>query len=292
MTVIAANNKVDLYYEVTGGGPDVLLLHGWASSGLIWSRVIALMQHELRFWNIDLAGFGQSAHLAPYGLTIDDHVATLRDFCATHRLRLRAIVAHSMGGTIALKFALNYPEFAERIVAINPLISGRFGVPLDVSPLFRTRLGRRLNRVGQLWRLAQSGAVASKIAAPRYLDAEFAERMVRDFRRSSWRALSAMLESLAAENLLPHLHSVQQPVLLLSGKADELVPPQESCRAAQLLPNVHHIEFDDCHHIIVAEALECVGYLLHEFVVERRTDFHFAAECATMPLTMKHINHR
>src|SRR5262245_24121570 len=120
-----SNRTADLYYECTGNGPDVLLIHGWASSGRMWKRLVHDLSHALRFWSLDLIGFGSST-ISPdaLGLSIEQHTATVIDFCEQKNIRPKVVMGHSMGGMIALKLALIRPDLVGSLVLASPAVTG------------------------------------------------------------------------------------------------------------------------------------------------------------------------
>ncbi|HEU4354679.1 MAG TPA: alpha/beta hydrolase, partial [Actinomycetota bacterium] len=94
--------------EWAGGGPDVLLLHGLASSSHIWDLVAPRLAPAHRVVAYDQRGHGRSGKPSSgYGFerTAADAVAVIR---AT-RLRRPTVVGHSWGANVALELAVRYP---------------------------------------------------------------------------------------------------------------------------------------------------------------------------------------
>ncbi|MBN2360643.1 MAG: alpha/beta fold hydrolase, partial [Deltaproteobacteria bacterium] len=129
---------VDYHYLLyPGPGPNVLLLHGFASSTYTWERVAPrLNQLGYAIVALDMKGFGWSdkPRQARY-----DALALLHE---VHRFadelgwRQYALVGHSLGGAIAILSALERPERIERLVLIDaaaprteqrPLVIGLLG---------------------------------------------------------------------------------------------------------------------------------------------------------------------
>src|SRR4051812_21252283 len=97
-------------YRTCGSGPDVVLIHGWLSSGRMWEAMMEHLCSHFRLWAIDLMGFGESrTDDINRILTIDDQVRLTVAFCKAVGIRPQAIVGHSMGGAISIKLALNHP---------------------------------------------------------------------------------------------------------------------------------------------------------------------------------------
>ncbi|NWF69964.1 MAG: alpha/beta hydrolase [Chloroflexi bacterium] len=243
-----SNRIVDLYYECSGAGPDVLLVHGWASSGRMWDRLVRDMRHEVRFWSVDLPGFGASTlSQDALGIDINGHMAALFDFCDQQRIRPQAVIGHSMGGMIALKMALARPRMLHTLLLVCPCVTGRFA--FNTHQLFNSSVARFLMQNSKrLWEVAQSDFWKQWLPMALYADKAADERVQHDFQRMSWQSAVSGLDSMARENLGPYLERIKHPALVIVGGSDYTVPPDEGRLAAGCLPNGRLLEFDTAHH--------------------------------------------
>jgi pimeloyl-[acyl-carrier protein] methyl ester esterase len=242
-----SNRTVDLYYECHGNGPDVLLIHGWASSGRMWHRLIRDLSHSLRFWSIDLAGFGASV-LSPdaLGLGIDEHAATLIDFCQQKAIHPKVVMGHSMGGMIALRMAHQHPHFMRALVLVCPVVTGRFA--FNTHQLVNTDLGRFVMANSKMfWEVAQSEMFKQIVPMLLYAEKE-SERIYNDFKRMSWQGAVMALDGMTRMNLAPHLDKIKHPSLVIVGGNDFTVSPDEGRLAASMMPHGKLIEFASSHH--------------------------------------------
>lgn len=102
-------NGTGLYYVQTGEGPDVVLVHGLASSLAFWySGIVLPLRHRYRVTAYDLRGHGKS-EMPPTGYT---HLQMADDlFHLVEYLELETfhLVGHSYGGLIAITFASRHP---------------------------------------------------------------------------------------------------------------------------------------------------------------------------------------
>src|SRR4051794_13093308 len=68
-------------YRVMGGGPPVLLVHGWLSSGRIWEELAPRLAQRFTVYTLDLSGFGDSDKpISGYGVRYGGRL--LYAFCA------------------------------------------------------------------------------------------------------------------------------------------------------------------------------------------------------------------
>ena len=125
---IARVNGVDLSYECVGEGEPVIFLHGYTGSGDDWKSQVTAIAQKFKAITIDQRGHGKSQ--APdaedaYAIPIfsEDAHALLTMLGITSC----CLAGHSMGGFIALQFALDYPAMVTRLVLVDTS-SGEFEV--------------------------------------------------------------------------------------------------------------------------------------------------------------------
>jgi pimeloyl-ACP methyl ester carboxylesterase len=106
---------VRINYSVKGKGEPVILIHGWLSSGWVnWDLpgTTALLARDYQVIWLDLPAHGRSDKPTKdeaYGLELVEHVARLMDHL---KIKKAHIVGYSMGGVIAAKFLVKYPDRA------------------------------------------------------------------------------------------------------------------------------------------------------------------------------------
>lgn len=249
---------VSTSFEMSGSGPDLLLLHGWASSRRLWQRVIPGLTAHFRCWALDLPGFGATPPLAAAGTLIESYSAWLADFCAEHGIEHCGVVGHSMGGALTLQFAADQPKRVRALAAINPVVTGRLVLNiLDVLP----------NRPGWMHgSQALSKRVVGPLAAaplPETVRAALwpLQRRIEDFVQADEPMLLDTWDLLTGFDIRPRLATVEAPALVVLGSLDMNVPNSEGLSAVAALPNARVIRFTAGHTImdlyprVVARAL-------------------------------------
>jgi pimeloyl-ACP methyl ester carboxylesterase len=100
-------------YRVMGGGPPVLLVHGWLSSSRIWEQLAGRLAQRFTVYTLDLSGFGESDKpLSGYGVRSGSRL--LYAFCAHFGLTRTNIIGHDLGGNMAVKLAADHPDLVGR----------------------------------------------------------------------------------------------------------------------------------------------------------------------------------
>ena len=104
-----------LHYRQRGQGPDVVLLHGLASSIATWDLLSPELERDHRVLAFDLRAHGESGS-PPGPWTLDDLSADLRALLDASGIEAASLVGHSGGAVIALHFALAHPQRVRGLV--------------------------------------------------------------------------------------------------------------------------------------------------------------------------------
>lgn len=108
--------------EVTGQGPDVILIPGLGSSAATWDGTVAALKATHRVHVLNLAGFaGEPAGANAEGPVIAPSVEALDAYIKANQLVSPTVVGHSMGGLMALMLAQTHPEDTGRVVVADAL---------------------------------------------------------------------------------------------------------------------------------------------------------------------------
>ena len=270
--------------------PALVLLHGFGASSGHWRRNAApLAAAGWCVYGLDLIGFGASSQPGNRPGRVLDNRLWARQVQAFAEQVVGApvvLVGHSLGGLVALSCAVFFPRWVRAVVAA-PLPDPSLLMPPrrpGRSRPWRRRLKRTL--VTLLCRLLPLELIVPLLArtpllalgiqsayrAPVLDDLELQRLIARPARRpTAVRALRAMSIAMAlrpygatASALLPQL---QQPLLLVWGSADRLVPPEvaDQCRALQ--PRLQLEWLSDCGHCPHDEAAPTFNTLLLSWLV-------------------------
>lgn len=118
-------------YRMMGTGPALLLIHGLGCDSSTWAPVIPELARDFTVIAPDLLGHGGSDKPnADYSL--GGYANGMRDLLTVLGIDKATVVGHSLGGGIAMQFAYQYPERAERLVLVS---TGGLGP--EVTPLIR-----------------------------------------------------------------------------------------------------------------------------------------------------------
>ncbi|MEO8611603.1 MAG: alpha/beta hydrolase [Chloroflexota bacterium] len=265
--------NAELHYSCVGTGSDILLVHGWMSSGRMWSGLTHALVDQARCWSVDLCGFGDSPLPDADGFVpdLEHHAAMLIDFCDVHGIRPQAVIGHSMGGMLALKLAVMRPDLMDQLILMSPVVSGRFGKFIELNRIIASDFGQAaMAHSKPIWSLIQSDIMdvfTPTLMMPWFTHPEAATRIRQDFKRTSWQAAAYAIGGIARENMEPYLDQITQPTLVIVGSRDATVPPREGRMAAQRLPNGQLLELSAIYHQPLDESPDKVIPAVRHFLL-------------------------
>jgi pimeloyl-ACP methyl ester carboxylesterase len=122
-------NGIKFHYWTVGEGPNIILLHGLGGNLAIWHlRIVTMLREYFTVHTYDLRGHGKT-EVTPSGYTTKDMSNDLLALMDTLGIDKAHLVGHSLGADIALHFALDHPERAQKLILIEPgipaLVAGR-----------------------------------------------------------------------------------------------------------------------------------------------------------------------
>lgn len=248
---------------VSAGSVGVAFVHGFGSTLESFAALQARISQTRRTVSWDRPGFGLTPRTLdwsggnPYGL--DAQVGQAISALDQAGIDRAVLVGHSAGGAIALRVALAHPDRVAGLVLIAPTVYRQGGSPGWSNWLLRTpqleRIGPLLMR--QLGGEPGEGLLRSAYADPDRLRPEVLEAYRRSTRADDWdRGLWEVVKANREPGVAERLDEVGVPVLVVLGVEDAIVPPEQTSRVAERLPDAELLEVDGCGHVPQEECPE------------------------------------
>lgn len=136
-TILAVRVRTRDYSLATwsreAGEELVIFLHGLGCSKENWRHAWALTElRDNSLLGLDFLGFGRSPRPAHFGYKLEDHAAVLAAVVDSHALNRIHLVAHSMGGTIALLLPARTLSRLRSLILVEPrLLNSSCGIATD-----------------------------------------------------------------------------------------------------------------------------------------------------------------
>lgn len=213
----------EMYYEDTGKGTPLVLIHGVGGDSTEWSEVAPEMSKEVRCIAVDLRGHGKSEKPdMPYTQDMfADDVAALLDILKISKAYICGI---SMGGFVAQKMALTHPEKVDGLILI------------DTTP----RMPTKTIQVAGAW-----GKAFAEKGLQAYIDAEIKDIFHPMFARRHQDAVKIFADSMKTREakttarvqqgymksppvMEKDIKKIKVPTLIIHGEEDQVVPAEEA----------------------------------------------------------------
>lgn len=256
-----------LWVTDKGRGSPVVLLHSLFFDGRLWEPLEHALVEEHRVLAVDVRDHGRSEGPdRPWSLwdAAGDVDAVARELDA----RDAHVVGVSMGGMIALRWALAHPESVRSLSLVSTSAGTEPRAWLHKAMVEAVRLG---------------GQPATRLLLPYAISRMFSEQArsqpeVEEWRRriettppeAVYRSGRAVFDR---EPILDRLGEVDAPAQVLVADADEATPPEHGRQLAEALPDAELTELEGFGHTLPIEAPERVADELVHFLrrAEART---------------------
>jgi pimeloyl-ACP methyl ester carboxylesterase len=240
--------------------PPLVMLHGWAASHKFWKYSFSAFSPRWRVIAPDLVGFGISEK-PKRDYSLEGLTTWFGRFLDAMKLDRITLVAHSMGGTIALLYAIQHPERIERLVVSNPVIVG------ETAFTGRTKLCMAPGIKRILFSLANVGWIRRWVARDFTVIGQLDDDLSLDVTKGTYQSMFDSLRSTAKADLRGALSSLAVPTLSIGTEKDLLVAPDQYA----LVPAQKKVSIPDTGHIPMIERPEVFNQTLNEFLTGTST---------------------
>jgi len=212
-TGIAKINNTQIYYEVAGNGPSLVLIHGFTLDTRMWDDQFATFAQHYRVVRYDVRGFGKSA--LPTEETYS-HADDLKALLVYLGIAQAHIIGLSMGGGIAIKFALTHPEMTTTLVVADSLLDGYETAELDQT------IGSIVEQAAAAGGKAVNALLLEHVIfAPAREQPAVSERLVEMVTENSgWHWVNNDPERALEPPAIARLQEIAAPTLVILGERD------------------------------------------------------------------------
>jgi pimeloyl-ACP methyl ester carboxylesterase len=245
----------EVLYYTAGQGETLVVIHGGGGDARTWLSNMEVLAEKYTVFAPDLPGYGGSAPLKG-----DYYVPELTNFTKkfTELLGLEKfyLMGHSLGGGVALNFAINYPEMVKKLVLVSSLCLGR-----EIALWLRMlSLPGLIKALGKVFSAVMAGIrwVAEQFNPAHYIMALSPAAMTVGSSISTFRQ-----QTFSLEKRLPEL---KMPTLVVWGSRDPVVPVMQAYRAALSIPDCQVKVFKKRGHNVHRDELKEFSTILRRFL--------------------------
>jgi pimeloyl-ACP methyl ester carboxylesterase len=262
MAYTTSTDGAKIHYEVHGAGDPVLLIMGLGSNAYGWSRTIPWLSERYTAIAFDNRGTGRSdvpegAYSIPQ-MAAD--AAAVLDAVGHHSAH---VVGASLGGMIAQRFAVTYPQRLRSLVLVCTTPGGANAVSASAEVM-----------TGLIQGGDDPATVYRRNAWFLYGDdtrTNHPDRIEEDLEAraripTTPAGYLGQLQAAAAHDVWNELPALQVPTLVVHGAADILIPPQNGRLIAARIPGAELCLIPDAGHMLQADAGDTVRQAFLDFL--------------------------
>ena len=247
---------LDIHYLTGGEGEPLIVIHGGGDSGRAWRQNATELSKYYQVYIPDLPGFGRSKAINE-DFDLSSYVTFVEDFSRSLGLGHFHLLGHSLGGGIALNYALKFPHRIKRLVLVSSLCLGKeiafwariFSFPMFYRIAKKTVVGV-FKAIG--WLVRKLNCPLGKIAPPSLLRMSIGK--------------SIMTIKGQTNVLVNQLSELLMPTLLIWGARDSIVPVRHAFVAAMQIPDCQVRIFQDSGHSVYRHRVHEFSDMLVRFL--------------------------
>ena len=258
------------YWVVGDKGSPVILIHGIGQYVEHWASAISALAEHHQVYAVDLPGHGKTDKPLNISYTLDDLSQFIKDLMSALGIEKAHIVGHSLGGAISMRLVLRQTAAVDRLVLVD---SGGFG--REVSMMFRIL---SLPLLGEMFTRPSLSGSATLLKMFVHSPANITDEMIEHnyqmstlpgAQQSVLKALRTNVNFWGQIDNSPDIRaitSITNPVLVIWGRQDNLIPAAHAEIAAEGFPNVRVQIIDNCGHFPMLEHASEFDRLLLDFL--------------------------
>jgi pimeloyl-ACP methyl ester carboxylesterase len=259
---------VRLRYYVGGEGAPLVLVHGLGGAASNWVGIAPHLAERFRVLVPDLPGHAGSSPL-PAAATLDPYAERVRELAEQEGMLPAALVGHSFGGLVALRFALRRPQDLRALV-----LAGSAGISTATRRVERLLTIAAFLRPSRLYSRHRERVAHSKVlrylvfgywgaSDPGALTPEAVEGFLAGPRLHTDSATAARV--LVKDDPRVELDLVRCSTLVLWGARDHQVPVADAFEYARRLRAELRV-VSDCGHLLIGERPEVCVQAISDFL--------------------------
>jgi non-heme chloroperoxidase len=282
------DDRIKLFYEVSGQGKPVVLIHGLTASSRHFQKQIPVLAGHFQVIAFDLRGHGQS-QASEDSLTLTRLAKDLKQLLDYLQITRASFIVWSMGAHVIFEYIKNYScKEIENIIIIEmapkllKAADWNFGLP-GVFSRIKGDFGHEDN-LYLLSVLLDNWKVYSKVVAQRILNkslcnekmefntaADFKGKddlpwLYEEARKNKAWVIAAFWISMAMQDYRPLLKNINVPCLITYGDESNYYPPENSTYMAGQIPNARVMEFRGCGHALHIQDAELFNKAVIDFL--------------------------
>jgi pimeloyl-ACP methyl ester carboxylesterase len=252
---------IEIYYEITGEGENLLLIHGLGSSARDWEEQVPFFSQKYQVITIDLRGHGKTDKpKGPYSMQM--FAEDIAELLKKLKIKSTHVLGISLGGGIAFQFAVDYPEFVKSLIIVNSGIEVRvdsFKMKLEVF---------KRTFIVKLVGMKKMGEVLAPRLFVKPEQEDLRAKLITRWAENDKKAYLSAMYALKGWSVRDQLDKIGFPTLVI-GSDEDYAPSSIKEEYTALLPNGKFIEIKDARHAVTIEKPKEFNEIVMKFLLEQ-----------------------
>ena len=251
-----------LHYKIYGTGQPVIIMHGLFGMGDNWRTIARMMESQCQSIVVDMRNHGRSPHdpVMNFEVMADDILELMDDLGLAHA----TLLGHSMGGKVAMHFALHHPERVTGLIVVD--------IAPKIYPPHHTAVIEAISSV-DFEQMQDRSSIEQAMAAYLGNDQSTIQFLMKNISRDEdgrleWKPnMPVIIE--AYQNLMEdigHPLPFDGPSLFVRGERSRYISDSDLPRIKSLFPATDLIAVPDAGHWVHADAPEALVRILTDFL--------------------------
>ncbi|EFV77078.1 2-succinyl-6-hydroxy-2,4-cyclohexadiene-1-carboxylate synthase [Cytobacillus pseudoceanisediminis] len=261
-------NGVRYHVDTWGTGFPLLLLHGFTGNSEGWKEFAPFWKDHSKTIALDIIGHGKSGSPPDIGqYQIEESAAVINSLLEKMGIGKIDVLGYSMGGRLALTFAVNYPEKVRKLILESATPGLRTEAERHERRIQDKKLSEKIRQEG-IKNFIDYWENIPLFQSQKSLPEKIRTRIRCQRLANSIDGLANSLNGMGTgvqPSWWDELAHLEMPVLLITGNLD-----QKFCRIAEemskILPNVKWKTAEDAGHAIHVEKPELFGTIVSGFL--------------------------
>lgn len=263
-------NGTTIHYRDEGNinGPLIVLIHGNNSDLHDWSHWVDRLKGKYRIFRFDQIGHGLTGKSLDGQYSMKDFAESFELFRSKLGINDFTLVGHSMGGSVAIEYALKYPQNLNALVLMDattgppvPKEAKIIGFKIASTPILRQAL------IQYSPRLLVRKSLKQSVENDAFIKEEMVDRYWELLRFPSNRHAMVARFSIKAKDFTPdQIAQLKLPVLILWGENDQITPLSIGKWYKENIKQSHFILYPKTGHLPMIEQVEQSSKDLDEWI--------------------------
>lgn len=277
-------DSLQINYVEAGKGETLLMIHGLGGNASHWRRNIGALSQQFRCIAVDLPGYGNSSTVerGEADTQLDFYADVIASLLEKLKVPKASVMGHSMGGQVSMVLALKYPALVNKLVLV---------APAGLETFTATEANVLTGYATTAFYMAQDSAAIAKSyhanffrvpdAADVLVNERIALKQCAGF-EAYCRQIPMGVKGMLAHPVAAELQKIGQPVLVLFGEQDALIPNKflhpsltvtTVAAMAKSIPGSSIQMIPEAGHLLQYEKPEAVNEAVIHFLQTKQSGF-------------------